>query len=507
MMDTVFIFMPQTLQSTSIGFLQGFSRNRDNILAFYVTSEEVFKNNSKCLGYCSEAAPTGQFRDTKSPEWIHLNSKTGEVTVYNLEDGVICEDKNLICITYDYEAFQRLDLVATYCQEYGELFQTLAEYFYCSKRVAQHKQAVKPDPQVSRPRGLVSRILLTCMLFIVSCLVSFQRIIQYSTTLTHVQRNIVSIKWLIRNLCNRNNRSRLKVYNLMFSKVLDITLGAIALYYFLKYEEEVFLFCKEATERIIKDLAYVLTILMGSPAGLKLNYSFNKTLGIFFFYHIALWRAFIQVMNPLLNRISYIVIFPGAMFGLSYQLAIISDLIAFFTFQVYCIYVYAARLYGVQIRGITSLFKLFMGRKYNPLRERVDSFQYSRHQLFIGTLGFTVLLFLLPTTSLYYAVFTIFRILLKLAELVLSKIRQILQYLPVYLFLMWLIKSPSIKGSISLNLLRKKNGFVPTTLSATLKPLPLWLTVKACYPQMDKEIIKKARVGAIIQNVMYGKLI
>lgn len=499
--------MPQTLECDKIGFLQGFSRNRNNILAFYVTSKEVLKKNSNCLGYCSETAPTGQFRDTKSPEWIHLNSKTGEVTVYNLEDGIICEDKNLICITYDYEVFQRMDLVATYCQEYGEHFQILAESI-CSKKVVKpQKPKIKEAVQARPRRGLVSRTLLACLMFIISYVTTFKQIIQYSTTLTHIQTNIISIKWLIKKILSRNHRSQLKVFNIMFSKVLDITLGVVVLYYFLKYEETVFAFCKEITERIIKDLAYVLTILMGSPAGLKLNYSFNKTLGIFFFYHIALWRAFIHVMNPLLNCISYIVIFPGAMFGLSYQFAIISDLIAFFTFQVYCIYVYAARLYGVQIRGITSLFKLFMGRKYNPLRTRVDSFQYSRHQLFIGTLGFTILLFLLPTTSLYYAVFTSFRILLKLAELILEKIRQILQYLPVYLFLMWLIKSPSIKGSISLKLLRKKNGFVPTTLSATLKPLPLWLTIKACYPQMDKEINKNLKFGAIFQNVLYGKLI
>lgn len=64
------------------------------------------------------------------------------------------------------------------------------------------------------------------------------------------------------------------------------------------------------------------------------------------------------------------------------------------------------RLYGVQVRGLISLWRLFIGRKQNPLRHRVDSCQYSHHQLFIGTLAFTILLFLLPTTMLYYAVFT-----------------------------------------------------------------------------------------------------
>lgn len=59
----------------------------------------------------------------------------------------------------------------------------------------------------------------------------------------------------------------------------------------------------------------------------------------------------------------------------------------------------------MQIRSLVSLWRLFIGQKYNPLRVRVDSCEYSSNQLFIGTLGFTVLLFLLPTTAMYYMVF------------------------------------------------------------------------------------------------------
>ena len=54
-----------------------------------------------------------------------------------------------------------------------------------------------------------------------------------------------------------------------------------------------------------------------------------------------------------------------------------------------------------------SLWRLFRGKKWNVLRSRVDSAVYSTDQLFVGTLFFTVLLFLLPTTALYYAVFTL----------------------------------------------------------------------------------------------------
>ena len=63
------------------------------------------------------------------------------------------------------------------------------------------------------------------------------------------------------------------------------------------------------------------------------------------------------------------------------------------------------RLFSLQIYALSSLWRLFRGKKWNVLRKRVDSAQYDVDQLFIGTLLFTILLFLLPTTAFYYIVF------------------------------------------------------------------------------------------------------
>lgn len=57
--------------------------------------------------------------------------------------------------------------------------------------------------------------------------------------------------------------------------------------------------------------------------------------------------------------------------------------------------------------AMASLWRLFRGKKWNVLRQRVDSAVYDADQLFVGTLLFTVLLFILPTTGLYYVVFTL----------------------------------------------------------------------------------------------------
>lgn len=81
------------------------------------------------------------------------------------------------------------------------------------------------------------------------------------------------------------------------------------------------------------------------------------------------------------------------------------------TIHIYCFYGYGCQLYGLQVSGIGALWRLFRGKKYNQLRNRVDSYSYDNEQLFIGTILFTVLLFLLPTVFMYYLVFLVLRFL------------------------------------------------------------------------------------------------
>ena len=74
----------------------------------------------------------------------------------------------------------------------------------------------------------------------------------------------------------------------------------------------------------------------------------------------------------------------------------------------HCFYAYARRIFLSQSSALCSLWRLFRGKKFNPLRNRVDSSPHENvEQLFVGTLAFTILLFLYPTTLVYYAVFAV----------------------------------------------------------------------------------------------------
>ncbi len=84
------------------------------------------------------------------------------------------------------------------------------------------------------------------------------------------------------------------------------------------------------------------------------------------------------------------------------------------------------RLFNWQIRLLIILFRLFCGKKQNPLRNnRLDSHLCDIDQLFIVTLSFTILLFLLPSIFMYYAVFTSVR---KKQKIIYSKLFLIFRF-------------------------------------------------------------------------------
>lgn len=115
---------------------------------------------------------------------------------------------------------------------------------------------------------------------------------------------------------------------------------------------------------IISYLKALLSWLMGSPAGLKLNRTFNNLLGNFFLKNIDLWWKFLgkkffffNFFNLYLFRVYYFILEISrdvlefslqifkylGMFGITFQAAILADLLAFASLHIYCIYIYAAR--------------------------------------------------------------------------------------------------------------------------------------------------------------------
>ncbi|XP_063170795.1 phosphatidylinositol N-acetylglucosaminyltransferase subunit Q [Candoia aspera] len=257
-------------------------------------------------------------------------------------------------------------------------------------------------------------------------------------------------------------------------------------------------------DHIAQQLQNLLQWLMGVPAGLKMNRALDQVLGRFFLYHIHLWISYIHLMSPFIEKILWYVGLSACL-GLTVALSILSDIIALLTFHIYCFYVYGARLYCFKIYGLSSLWRLFRGKKWNVLRQRVDSCSYDLDQLFIGTLLFTILLFLLPTTALYYLVFTLLRLLVVLVQGIIHLLVDLINSLPFYSVVLRLCRGYRLASGVKFRVLEQEAG-KPLRLLMQINPLTYSRVVQmyrlptySCYPKDSwASLCKKLFIGELI---------
>ncbi|XP_010734745.3 phosphatidylinositol N-acetylglucosaminyltransferase subunit Q [Larimichthys crocea] len=294
--------------------------------------------------------------------------------------------------------------------------------------------------------------------------------------------------------------------NILVSLLVDVALGLLLMSWLYRDNHITMLAnaLVPAADHIAKELDELLQWLMGAPAGLKMNRALDQVLGRFFLYHIHLWISYIHLMSPFIEGILW---YGGlsACLGLTFALSLLSDMVALLTFHIYCFYVYGARLYCLKIYSLSSLWRLFRGKKWNVLRQRVDSCSYDLDQLFIGTLLFTILLFLLPTTALYYLVFTLLRLVVVLFQGVLHLSVDFINSFPLFAVGLRIFRSFRLAEGVKFRVLCEEPG-TALHLMMEINPLKYGTVVQtyrtptySCYPKDSwTALVKKLFVGELI---------
>ncbi|KAL0992583.1 hypothetical protein UPYG_G00095320 [Umbra pygmaea] len=295
--------------------------------------------------------------------------------------------------------------------------------------------------------------------------------------------------------------------NITVSFLLDVSLGMLLIFWLYR-ENRIGKLANTllpAADRVAQELEELLQWLMGAPAGLKMNRALDQVLGRFFLYHIHLWISYIHLMSPFIEMILWYVGLSACL-GLTFALSLLSDITALLTFHIYCFYVYGARLYCLKVYGLTSLWRLFRGKKWNVLRQRVDSCSYDMDQLFIGTLLFTrILLFLLPTTALYYLVFTLLRMVVVMFQGVLHLSVDFINSFPLFAIGLRLFRSYTLAEGVKFRVLCEEPG-TPLHLMMDINPLKMSnviqtyrTTTYSCYPKDSwLALCKKLFLGELI---------
>ncbi len=154
----------------------------------------------------------------------------------------------------------------------------------------------------------------------------------------------------------------------------------------------------------------VIYWIMGIPGGLKLNTPLNHYIGKELLVILDLWQYFYSDFIAMYLDSILMILLLLLLFGLTIFLTALHDFLKFLHLSLTCFFVFTSRTVGLQVSILKSLARLFMGSKWNVLRKRVDSCDYDTNQLLVGTILFTVLLFLLPTTGVYFILFLIQRL-------------------------------------------------------------------------------------------------
>lgn len=178
--------------------------------------------------------------------------------------------------------------------------------------------------------------------------------------------------------------------------------------------------------------------LMGVPAGFKLNTKLAEKLGIISLNIIQVWSTLWFFVKPLFKHGIKVLAVSGFFLGFTIQAALFVDILLLATLHISTLHWLLALVYSHQIQALAALLRLFRGQKRNPLRARIDSYDYSVEQHVVGSLVFTPLLLLLPTTSVFYIFFTILNTVVSLVCIGFQFLISILHAFPYAEIAIWL---------------------------------------------------------------------
>ncbi|XP_078166156.1 N-acetylglucosaminyl transferase component family protein / Gpi1 family protein [Carex rostrata] len=180
--------------------------------------------------------------------------------------------------------------------------------------------------------------------------------------------------------------------------------------------------------------------LMGVPAGFKLNTELARVLGMASLNAIQVYSTiWYFIGTSILGHIIVTFVITGVTFGATLQFSLFVDLVNLATLHVASLHWLVSVLYSGQIQALASLWRIFSGRKWNPLRQRLDSYDYTVEQHVVGSLIFSPLLLLLPTSSVFYIFFTILSTIITLLCIFIEVLISVMYVTPYYEIFLWVM--------------------------------------------------------------------
>ncbi|KMZ79863.1 N-acetylglucosamine transferase [Plasmodium vivax India VII] len=182
-------------------------------------------------------------------------------------------------------------------------------------------------------------------------------------------------------------------------------------------------------------LTSILGTLLQNPLGLKLNNNFTSFIGSIIVSILDKWDYFKNVL-PLKSSSVVHLLKLSSLCGASFFLSFFMDYLKLITAHVTLIFTFLRKILSIFHSNMYSLYLLFNGKKWNILKLRVDTNYYTNEEVILGTVLFTILIFLYPTVFVLFLVFGIIYLLISRILYCLSLLKEIILYAPFYVLLL-----------------------------------------------------------------------
>ena len=140
---------------------------------------------------------------------------------------------------------------------------------------------------------------------------------------------------------------------------------------------------------------------MGLPGGFKPNPNLAEFIGCAILDLIYIWNymttAFIQIQTLIIRSLAF-----SGIIGCSIQIALIHDVLFVCSSHIFVLYTVVAWTYNYILKMLRTLINLFNGKKFNVMRNRVDSNAFSLQEFYLGVLIVALIIFLIPTLAMFY---------------------------------------------------------------------------------------------------------
>ncbi|MCO5571652.1 hypothetical protein L7F22_025399 [Adiantum nelumboides] len=261
--------------------------------------------------------------------------------------------------------------------------------------------------------------------------------------------------------CGRNqpnvaaaHRTALIRHSTWSAIICDLVFGLVWGAFFLSHQSAISSQIRAMVQGLTDDILRTGCIwLMGVPAGFKLNTELAGMLGLFSLNVIQIWSTLVYLSKPLFGPFLCMLAVAGMLLGITVPAAMIADMLFLVTLHISTLHQMVAFMYSNQLQALAALWRLFRGRKRNTLRRRIDTYDCSIEQHVVGSLMFTPLLLLLPTTSVFYIFFTMLFTSLSILRFSLQIFIAIVHCFPYAQVAIWLVQPRRFPSGIWLETL------------------------------------------------------